>query len=606
MGRTRLLIRVAAVAALAMSASVPAQAPDAWFDPNLSAAANAERAKSRGIDPGQATRELIQGGDTAVVAAPAVVRAYDRCDAVYAAVTAAVQAEPANAALIANAVASVPTCPCTGENLWVRTRFDQRIRVERRDRNYQIVPPCACVTAIGQAAAAAAPQQAAAILDAAVATPRREGAVVDSLGQIGATPGAADALSPLDERRCERDVDPADAFEVGRRWQSASAGTVLAAAAHDCPGDGEGPGSALRIAGYVAGGDDRALVLENPTDRPIDLADQQYQLEIYPPGAKEAGRRFILTGEVPAKGRFVLAGTGSSAQVRGAANAVTPLAQFGARDALVLRRGSEPPNCECASAASAGIVNGLSGTGTRIDAQGKVAEGATPSEPELVATTDRLGQIRPPEADDAWRSPLRAAPLTWARAQGQCEGARDAQAPFALEPVWQATSWSGAALDCSTRPTELLLVAYRAAPVEGSDRVARTVAISNRTGAAVDLEDAGYVLELYAGGGRDPVDVVPLRGEVAEAGHHLVASEQSADGRQIEAALGRADLDAVVLRRLKALSAPICPTEIYAALREVGSGIPVAAPPPPLADGEPRTDESAVDPNRGGDIASPN
>jgi hypothetical protein len=235
--------------------------------------------------------------------------------------------------------------------------------------------------------------------------------------------------------------------------------------------------------------------------------------------------------------------------------------------------------------------------------------GATP-----LLTADRVGQVRPETFELAqWRSPLAPAPLQLARADGECSAERRAEAPFVLGSPWREGDAQAAAVRCAATPSALLLAQLQSwAPATQDAAPARAVRIANSTGADIDLAKDGYVLEVYGDGARAPTHVIPLRGELASGASLSVASsgvpeEARRSAAVVDDQLAQRALDAVVLRRLATAAGGMCRAEVYAAASTVGAPpIVIASQPDPLPEGEPRTDESPIDPDRGGDLASPN
>jgi hypothetical protein len=259
----------------------------------------------------------------------------------------------------------------------------------------------------------------------------------------------------------------------------------------------------------------------------------------------------------------------------------------------------------------AGAVNGLGPERGRawLDEQAAAATGS----PRLT-TADRVGQVRPEDtALDEWQPPLAAAPLALGRVAGACAAERRAEAPFSIASPWAADTASAAFQSrCDATPTALLLARLEAWEGEDARQTPqRAVQIANATGARIDLERDGYVLEVYAEGEREPARIVPLKGELAHGATLKVATSdappEARDQALIADDLTAPRLDAVVLRRLAAGAGGMCRNDVYAAVVEVGTPPIVMLPLQPIGiDGEPRTDESPIDPDRGGDLASPN
>jgi hypothetical protein len=465
------------------------------------------------------------------------------------------------------------------------------------------------------------PERADEVVEAALAAGRRASAVVDSIGRVGdergpAAASAQDALVRVAGRRCERDVVADDAFAAEPLWQAGvlSPRDVVAepGCASDAGDQNAGPaGSDLVLAGYLASARDRVLVLRNTTRSAIDLQAGNYQLDLSFPGMAEAGRRIPLSGRVEPGAAFVVAGRGATAAWRERADQVVAGGLLAPGDAVVLRRGLETDGCDCSVASVAGVANGLGPAGRDwIAQQAGLAAGAAP-----LQVADRIGQVRPESFARAdWRSPIAGIPLQLARDAGACDAARSIDGPFVLGRPWRMSdSGAHAAASCATTPGALLLARIEAwAPASEGEASARAIHVFNGTSADVDLATEGYVVEVFAGGAREPARVIPLDGKLARGDSLLLASNGAPqairrDARALSDDLALRDLDAVVLRRIATGVGGICRAAVYAAAAIVGEPpIVIAAAPDGFPEGEPRTDESAIDPDRGGDVASPN
>lgn len=611
---------------------VQAQSPvPEWFDPADSTQQNAANAEDRNVSAADATRGLIAAGTDPAHTVQAVIDAYGKCDAVYQSVEAASLVAPGRAGDLVQAAAIGSKCPCTGENLWSAARVEARTRLNHRRVPVEIFSLCGCAGAAAQAAAMALPDQADRILAAAVGSNRRAGGVVDSLGQIGSASGpvtaAGGTLQRKDDKRCARDTDPADDFEVDRVWMAGGldASTPPETRIVDCEDESieddlaaegaeeegkeksEDEGSDMLIDSYVAEGTDRALVLFNGTDREVNLADESYQVELYFPGVTGPGRRIGLAGTVAPKGLYVVAGDSASSGLRERADMVVPSALMQPTEAVVLRRGQLDNGCDCAEVSVAGTLNGL-GTASETWREEKVEE----QEVNTLSNADSVGQVRPEDVSkDAWTPPLGAVPQSLAREDQNCEGDNDAADPFST------TGWRGGAPEggvyrpeCATASTDVVIAQYEARRESEQDPSWRFVELYNNTGAAVDLAQEGYILEVYRDGEREPVKVLALDGEVARGERFVVASDTSPDAVKDRSKVVSADLsgervDAIVLRRLSVRTGGSCRADVYAALQELRAPVPLI-PNSGETPGEPRPDDPVIDPDRGGEIASPN
>jgi hypothetical protein len=593
---------------IALTTSVQAAAPE-WADPSLSPRAQAEAAVEAGIDAGIATSEMLRQGLDAAGAVVAVADAYRSCAALEAAVGAAARDRPEKAAAVVNAVSGLARCPCSGDDLWAQTRFDQRIRIQqRREPALPIARACACIGVAAAAAGRAAPDRAAAIVAASVGSLRSANTAVDGIGSEGSERGPAALLAEgqgnvlvrRPERRCEREVVVGDRFET-EVWQAAAADWSLPR--RDARAQCDNDDARALIQAYGTGGGNSFAVIENPDDAPLDLALAGYQLEARYAGRRDAARRIALAGVVPARGVFVVAAAGADAQVRERADLVSELLAFGPNDALRLRSGLETDSCECARATYAALANALP---PEADVESGSARARDPlTRMDGALTRDSIGALRPRDVTaESWRSPLPAARSALARAR--CEPDTNALDPF----VPAAAGWAeaAAAARCSSHAPGPWIA--RLDLIEAADREpVRQLELFNPGQVALDLEREAIALRLYADGSRTPFATELLGGRIDPGSSLRIASARRAGDEETMqfGALGNARLDAIEIVRLDFGGAPMCARELAAAARELGDPplVIAAAREPPL-DGEPRTDESPIDPNRGGDVASPN
>ncbi len=607
-----------------------AQVPE-WFDPGDSTLQNAANAKDGSVSAADATRGLMSAGTDPAHSVQAVIDAYGQCDAVFQSVEAASAVAPERAGDLVQAAAIGGKCPCTGDNVWSAARMETRTRLNHRRVPVEIFSLCGCAGAAAQAAALALPDQADQILAAAVAANRRSGGVVDSLGQVGSATGpvtsAGGSLQRKDDQRCARDTDPADTFKVDDVWVAGGldASTPPQTRLVDCDDESieddlaaagaeeegkersEASGNEVLIDSYVAEGTDRALVLFNGTDREVDLASESYQVELYFPGVVGPGRRISLSGMVPPKGLYVVAGDGASSGLRDRADMLVPSALMQPTEAVILRRGLLDSGCDCAEVSVAGTLNGL-GTKSEEWREGQVGE----QQNNALTNADSVGQVRPEDVDKGeWTPPLGSVPQSLAREDQSCAGDTNVADPFSIIG-WHGGSPEGGGYkpECATASKDVVIAQYEARRESENDPAWRFVELYNNTGAAVNLAEEGYVLEIYQDGEREPVKVVALEGEVPRGARFVVSSDTSPDPIKDRSKIVSGDLsgdrvDAIVLRRLSVLSGGSCRADVYAALQELRAPVPLIPPTRELS-GEPRPDEPVIDPDRGGELASPN
>jgi hypothetical protein len=279
-------------------------------------------------------------------------------------------------------------------------------------------------------------------------------------------------------------------------------------------------------------------------------------------------------------------GCDCAASVAGAVAAAIGGAAYG----LVEKTLTEQARCECSAAAFAAVANAVttdSQVWIRDQSRALTAEAAAGG-----AVLDLIGEVGPPEerrgALDALAQPLVRAELSCAATEGQ-------DARFLRVCTW-------------ANRFPLLIARY---VTDAGGR--RGVELVNVGKEPIDLAAEHLALDIVADGERRPRASIPLAGRLEPNARFVVATPTPPAGlpapNATHEALGGRGLDAVVLRRTQPDNAATAACHASAlALVATEPEVPIvigAAPTTPV-EGEPRTDESPIDPNRGGDIASPN
>ena len=162
MNRVALVFLTTIFATVAQAADLPA-----WFNAGASNQANAVAALRAKDTAGNASGTLVRMGGDPVESVRTVVEVYNNCPALYDAVREGVRAMPSKAGEIAAGVAKLSNCPCSGDNVWARSRLEHRLRTTRAvTDNVQLGFTCTCAAATAEAAASAAPDKADDILRA--------------------------------------------------------------------------------------------------------------------------------------------------------------------------------------------------------------------------------------------------------------------------------------------------------------------------------------------------------------------------------------------------------------------------------------------------------
>lgn len=96
------------------------------------------------------------------------------------------------------------------------------------------------------------------------------------------------------------------------------------------------------ISEYVEGSSyNKALEISNPTLDPIDLAAEQYVIQLYMNGASSPSSTINLSGIIPAQDVFVLAGSSADTAILNVSDMTSASLIFNGDDAVVLRSGGE-------------------------------------------------------------------------------------------------------------------------------------------------------------------------------------------------------------------------------------------------------------------------
>lgn len=424
-------LATALFAAAAPRSAAAAELPK-WFDAKASDQTNALAALHAKDSAGNAAGTLVRMGSDAPGAVRAVVEVYNNCPALYEAVREGAKAAPAKAGQIAASVAKLSNCPCSGENVWARSRLENRLRTSRPAvESLSLGTMCTCTAATAEAAALAVPEQADAILRALLAVGGNAGCdcaatafasianglgadskrfieeerqkaeradtaaagpqIVDVLGQV--SPGKDKQVIQAEGRAwlrkaddCVADSDPYDAFKGGRVFDQNALGATYT------PRCSKPPKSIL-ISRYLEMADgSRAAEIYNGTDQPVDLGAAGLRLEVYGGNKGDPAHVVPLTGVIAPGGRYLVATPDASAALRDAAQIVTPDVAVAQADAVLLRRLGDDTGLAC-PAEIAGLAT-------------QYPQGPIPLAPPVVATAD--GE---PRSDDSVVDPNRGGEL---------------------------------------------------------------------------------------------------------------------------------------------------------------------------------------------------
>lgn len=614
--KTKLL---AIVVSVSLGTLASADAPN-WLDPSARLMDQALSAKSANVNPSDATAAILAEGPLPSHVVQAVSTAYASCAALEASVTESVRIDPNSAYDVVAAVQDLEACNCSADNVWPRTRLDSRIRVEsRRFESVGMSVRSNCVAIAANAAAKQAPEQANAILFAAAGdafgrpgVDRNGRQVIDSVGKIGlkredwqgsmAGKGISVKRSDSD---CTGDRDPADEFATTSGWNTSE--NTSPETLGNVSGACERKAADLVLSDYQNSADDQnALEVANNTAVDINLERGRYVVDVYGDGADTPNKTIPLKGKLQSGQTLVLAGDNNDDDVRERAQMVTGDMNVGNINAMVLRRGGvSEVSCD-------NVPMALGMIATALGAEGEKWLNDTAQDYEQSSDgrqVDAVGTVGQPK--DVWLGDMAAAPVTVLRQDSACEGDSNARDDFKGAPGWKVDSGVSPSSvgntegRCMAKSRDLVLSEY-----QNNAEAYRSVTVFNNTGASVDLNDAGYVLEVYSDGADTPSRTIALKGKLSNNSGLTIADDNApAEVKEratlVTGELAAENINALVLRRINVGSGRACMADIIAAARDIK--LPVELTDAPFAPSrEPQNGDSLRGSPIGSGIASPN
>ncbi len=616
--KTKLIARelIVALIGLGLAGAAMAEGPS-WLDADARLMDQALAAKKQGVNVTDASAAILAAGSRSDHVVQAMTTAYGSCSALTDSVAETVRTEPNAAYDIVSGVAELETCPCSSDNVWPHTRLESRIRTEsRRFEPVSMGVASNCVALAAKTAVEVAPDQARNVL-AAVAgdnlgrpgvdrTGRR---VVDSIGTIGqsrdgwqGTMAGKGLSASRTNSDCAGDRDPVDEIGIQTGWGTGNAAdTKLGKADGKC----ERRANDVVISDYDNSADDsNAAQLLNNTAVDIDLQRGGYVLDVYGDGASVPSKSVPLKGKLMSGQSLVIAGENTDESVRKAAQLVTGGLDVSKVNALVLRRGGFAAT-DCSQVpASVGMIATALGDG----GEAWMDETAQSYNDESNAQqVDAIGTVG--AKAESWLGSKAGQDFTVARENSACQGDANAADDFSGAPGWSINS--GAAVDgstsgdCVANARDLVLSDYGNA----SEKY-RAVTVFNNTGAAVDLADSGYVLEVYADGAVKPSRTIALKGTMKSNSKMVIVDDAApADVKEkasmVSGELNASAINALVLKRINVGPGRACRAEIIAAARDIKLPLELVTAPFAPSRTPVNTDAIAGD-TRGSELASPN
>jgi len=332
----------------------------------------AQEAKTAQVGASEAVKQLIAAGADPVSSVQSVVRVYGGCDNSFEAVRAGAESAPDRAADIVGAVSGSQACGCSGASSWAQSRLERRLRVDAARTLFNLDQVCGCTAMSVEAAIQGAPDRDKDIVDAALRAGESTKTVVDSIGQVGTSPGSAwgSTLTTKSALRrqasvCQGDTNTRDLFDPSTEWETGAKIGEIGDHSASCTADSDGDKKNARdliISEYISSdGNNRVLELYNGMGSDVDLSAGNYQVEVFFDGADTAGQVVRLDGVIKAGEAMVIGNSAAADVARDKVNNTVAGLGFSAPDALVLRRDLAAPDCGCASTALAASINAQTG-----------------------------------------------------------------------------------------------------------------------------------------------------------------------------------------------------------------------------------------------------
>jgi hypothetical protein len=619
-------LSVSVMLAMASLATAQAQTPS-WLDPTTRLMEQATSAAKNGVAVPEATSAIIAAGPQGDWRYPAytvqaLTSAYHSCPGFQESVTQAIKTEPNSAYYVISAVQDLESCPCSADNVWPHTRLEGRIRVEtRRYEPIRMGVRSNCLAIAAKLAVEQAPEQARAILAAASGdffgrpgVDRNGRRIIDAVGQLGEQRSqwqgemeGKGATYVRDRSECAGDRDPADDSFYAKGWMSKQGVDVSTLGDADSSCDQRSLDLVLNDY-QNTDSDGNAVEVFNNTAIDLDLERGRYVLDVYGDGAAVPTKTVPLKGKLQAGQALVLAGEDAPEDIKKAAQIISDDLDVSKVNALVLRRAEVGEN-DCGNV---GVTLGMISSGLGTDGEKFLRDTAEEYEQAAEADArqiDAIGTVG--KKADVWQGPKLGKPLTVQRQDSTCEGDANARDEFAGVAGWNVKDGvvpeKTGAVDgsCMASSRDLVISEY-----QNDADAYRSVTIFNNTGAMVDLEDAGYVLEVYGDGADDPTRTIALKGLMKNGSALTIADEDAPEevkdrANLITGELNTDRINALVLKRIGTEGGRRCMAETVALIRDVGL-IPEFTRAPIVPSREPRPGDPIDGNPIGGEPASPN
>jgi hypothetical protein len=571
-----------------------------------------EQANDDGKEAAEVTLELISAGEHPANVTQAVADIYGSCEDISSSVSTALDGRRDFLEPVVSSVSALGECGCGADTLWSRSRLEARHRLPITRTIVELDPSMACAAVAAEAASFHHAQDSGQIMESAMRGRQPIAAHYDSFGTLDPDDPAAPTAIAYRRKSdsCADDQNLKDKFERGEYWQTFNAtGVPNPTWQPNCDADEEedekdGPAADLLISEVSFGQKDSSFVaVYNATDQAIDLKGLGASLTVYFNGSDAPGIMIPLEGDIAPRSHHVVAGTAfNEDQV----DQVESGFQLGSNDTISISPPADSYNCDGFRSVFGGALRGSSMDvedpeshdydHPRSLVKSKVSRLYAEEESKTPGyVVDAVGQV-PLHDDDL---PLPNLEDALSRQQTACQGDSNETDPFAHSQAWSTTaagSLGQANARCGKNDNSGVLISELANGDDEKD----AVEIYNAGLSPIDLDDSGYMLEIYRDGKQQPDEVIKLEGEIQPSGVFVVANNDNEDpikdmADQLTNEVNLNDASAVLLVRREAASARVCrraidwvlelpeATQIFYALRpddenEPPSVDPIASP----------------------------
>jgi hypothetical protein len=494
------------------------------------------QAKDDGKEVSEVTRQLILSGEHPANVAQAVANVYDNCEDISTSVSTAIDGQREYLESVVSSVSALDACGCNADTLWSRSRLEARLRVPVTRVIVELDQDMACAAVASEAASSHYAEESGQIVEAAMRGKQPVAIAYDTFGSLdyeeaSTSPTVAYRRKP---DSCGNDQELNDEFDRNRYWQTFNAtGTPRPSWEPDCGDDRDreektAPASDLLISEVSFGKKDSSFVaIYNSTDQPLDLKALNVSLTVFFNGSDKPGLMIPLEGEVPPKGHYVTAGPAFN---ENQVDQVQSGFQLDSNDTIAIIPPVETYDCDGFRSVLGGALRGsvqnvddpeshdynhpVSLVKDKVSRFLGAVDGKTPG-----YVADAVGQV-PLDEDDV---PLPNLSDELSRMPTACDSDSNETDRFSQSGSWSTTAARSLGQP-NTRCGETTKNGMLISELANGDGQQDAIEIFNATNSTIDLDDEGYMLEIYRDGSEQPDQVINLDGQIGPSGVFVIAN----------------------------------------------------------------------------------